>query len=72
MIIANIDCCYRCQERRAGCHSDCPRYVAAKAQHEAKAEAQRRARQKEIDYRCYQRSTVRRRAKSWPKNKGRI
>lgn len=33
---AIITCCKDCQERHGGCHATCEKYIAQKAEHEAK------------------------------------
>lgn len=31
---ARIDCCYKCEDRHMGCHSDCKKYNQQKKEHE--------------------------------------
>ena len=45
--------CYRCADRKLGCHSACERYQ----QEVSESKAIKDKRKSEIDYRCYQAET---------------
>jgi len=50
--------CRECKERYVGCHSNCPKYLAEKAQHDSlKAVADEKKRISGDFYELYQRST---------------
>lgn len=46
---SSIKCCYKCEDRHPGCHSECERYKQEREQYEKQKEIVRKAKERRMD-----------------------
>lgn len=48
-----MKCCFNCEDRQVGCHSECERYLKAKAERDEEREKRRSEKNAYYDMECY-------------------
>lgn len=46
---SSIKCCYKCEDRHLGCHSECERYKQEREQYEKQKEIEKKAKEHHMD-----------------------
>ena len=46
---SSIKCCYKCEDRRLGCHSESERYKQEREQYEKQKEIEKKAKERRMD-----------------------
>lgn len=46
---SSIKCCYKCEDRHLGCHSECERYKQERERYEKQKEIEKKAKERHMD-----------------------